>query len=159
MAKKTEMMDYLKTIDNFISNSQKNNFKYRSMYHFLIENGQFFRDPKEKKFHYKKKECYYNTYKMVSENPELKYVEGFAMSIIPIEHAWAVDPKGYVVDPTWDDGSAYFGVVFPIVYVIRLMFSKGFVGPVIDNWEQKWPLLTGEHNYKNGLVDTGGGHG
>ena len=147
-----ELLNYLETIDNFISNSPKNKFKYRSIYHFLIEHGQFFKPPKEPyKKAMKKKQCYYNAYQTVLEIPFVQYAEGIAWSIIPTMHAWTVDSKGYVIDPTWDNGISYFGVIFPSSYVTRITFSNGYYGPVIDNWQNKWPLLTGEHEFPMGV--------
>jgi hypothetical protein len=42
----------------------------------------------------------------------LTYVEGYAFSSIPINHAWLITSDGQVVDPTWEEGSSYFGISF-----------------------------------------------
>ena len=75
----------------------------------------------------------------------LTYVEGYATAIIPVLHAWCVDPDGGVVDPTWDDGVgvAYFGVAFATDFVRRRQNrAKGL--SLLDDWRRKWPLLYGK---------------
>jgi hypothetical protein len=49
---------------------------------------------------------------------KLKYVEGYAKSkAVPVRmsfhHAWLVDDDGAVIDPTWEDGFDYIGIIFP----------------------------------------------
>jgi hypothetical protein len=92
-----------------------------------------------------KKKCYLNSAVLVldSEDGELKrysgldtaryerslvYVEGYANSgqgIGCVEHAWAADREGNVIDLTWpyDATRAYFGVPFQSRYLRRVMKS------------------------------------
>jgi hypothetical protein len=70
------------------------------------------------------KECFMNAASAVvfESSTDLRYVEGYAASIIPIHHAWLVTPNGEVIDPTWagqishgvtmSPGSEYFGIAF-----------------------------------------------
>lgn len=48
----------------------------------------------------------------LSNTDELIYVEGYAMGIFPLQHAWCINAAGEVIDPTWDtpDNCAYFGI-------------------------------------------------
>lgn len=62
------------------------------------------------------KACFQNaTLAALSHPDQLVYVEGYAVSAtlpIPLPHAWLVDGEGNVIDPTWPDGSEYFGIRF-----------------------------------------------
>lgn len=53
------------------------------------------------------------------------YCEGFAVppDLFPIEHAWLVDSNGCVIDPTWKDGTDYFGVVLRKDFVLNHMLK------------------------------------
>src|ERR1035438_7217539 len=76
------------------------------------------------------------------------YVEGYAINPWvarhPVAHAWCVDPEGFVVDTTWDEGVDYFGVPFRMEYVRRRADARKDYG-LIDNEEMGFPLLTGAH--------------
>lgn len=57
--------------------------------------------------------CFMNATHLAIGHYKLTYVEGFGSILggIPILHAWCIDPRGLVVDPTWDDESdLYIGV-------------------------------------------------
>jgi hypothetical protein len=49
----------------------------------------------------KKRECFRNALHLAMARPDLTYVEGIACWHIPTAHAWCVDAKGRVIDPTW----------------------------------------------------------
>lgn len=61
-----------------------------------------------------KRHCFFNAFTLALDNPELTYMEGFAHYILPIHHAWVVDPEGRAIDNTWEDGhgAAYYGIPF-----------------------------------------------
>lgn len=66
--------------------------------------------------------CFENSAKHALQNPDLDltYVEGYmTVSGVPLKHAWTVDRKGFVIDPTITAGAAkgYFGVPFTKEYV------------------------------------------
>jgi hypothetical protein len=83
------------------------------------------------------KECYINAMKLARRGTRYTYVEGYALSIIPVPHAWCIDNEnGAIVDNTWRrPGREYVGVKFKSEYVHANMPSY------IDNWENDWPLL------------------
>lgn len=79
------------------------------------------------------KECYSNATELVLDRPDdLTYVEGKVLCHgIPIDHAWAVDANGVVMDPTLTDPNRitdYFGVPFRADYVRRAMIVNGYYG-------------------------------
>lgn len=70
-----------------------------------------------------KRECFAQAIDLATRRPRaLRYVEGYGLSAglagfpMLIHHAWCIDAKGRVVDPTWDDPahSEYFGRPFTI---------------------------------------------
>jgi hypothetical protein len=69
------------------------------------------------------KACFQNARRLAGRYRSLRYVEGFAttnhMPGWPIHHGWCIDRTGGVVDPTWTDGSAYYGVIFSKVMIAR----------------------------------------
>lgn len=46
------------------------------------------------------KQCYNNCYKLSKRYNGLKYVEGLTLSLIPLEHAFLLNDKNEVIDPT-----------------------------------------------------------
>lgn len=145
------MREYLETINKQLP--AREGFKYRSIYEFLLRNGQEY--PKVRKRmptgvrRGRSKECFRNAFYLAMEREPYgwKYVEGMAFSVaIPMMHAWVVDDKGCVVDPTWKDGKDYFGVELPFHYVQKTVFKKKTFG-VVDAYELRWPLLTGKDKY------------
>lgn len=69
------------------------------------------------------------------------YCEGYAAGIIPTLHAWVVTKFGTVIDPTWEDGTDYFGVPIKTSYLLKSMKRTGVYG-VIDLWQHRWPILS-----------------
>ncbi len=94
------------------------------------------------------KQCFANAQQLALAHPELTYVEGYAMSVIPVHHGWCVDPDGAVVDVTWSTpGAEYFGVPLLTRYVRRMALSTGYWSALFDNWhaDPPQPILTGRH--------------
>jgi hypothetical protein len=81
------------------------------------------------------KECFKNAAQLVLWRPELQltYVEGYALGIFPVLHAWAVTPDGTVIDPTWNrkpyrPGTEYFGIPFKTQFLCQCMIKNGTYG-------------------------------
>jgi len=71
----------------------------------------------------KMKECYMNAFYLAEEN-NWQYIEGYAAGLIPMLHAWCLDSKKQVVDPTWNDGQWYYGVAIPMKYVYKVSLMR-----------------------------------
>jgi hypothetical protein len=70
--------------------------------------------------------CFYNALLLASQQPDLSYVEGHADFV---EHAWCVNAKGHVLDPTWPEALGphakdYFGVAFDTTWVFKKRFIR-----------------------------------
>lgn len=84
------------------------------------------------------------------QSDEYIYCEGYAVGfMLPVEHAWLIDKEGFVVDPTWKDGTDYFGIAFKLSYLTKALMKQKEYG-LINAWRDKWPLLrTKEHLWKH----------
>lgn len=115
---------------------------YWSISEFIYKNGEMFQPnsfPKNLR-RGNMKECYRNATLLVIGHPQYSYVEGYAMNIIPTMHAWCIDKKGKVIDPTWNDGKEYFGVAFNRDFLFKSITKAKRYG-LIDSWQEGWPLL------------------
>lgn len=94
-------------------------------------------------------QCFANAQRLALLNPELTYVEGYAMSVVPLHHGWCVDRAGRVIDVTWIDrsGVEYFGVPIRTPYVRQRVLRSKFWGSLFDDWQAEPPfaILTGTH--------------
>lgn len=73
-----------------------------------------------------------------------RYVEGFAYQPgdEPRQHAWLLDERGLLVDPTWPLASpwtAYLGVVFSVERADDATWNGD--ATVLDDFNRGWPLL------------------
>jgi len=136
---------YLEQIVSAITSHGNILSPYSSTYDFVLKNGHSMKQISSD-HGYKigpQKNCYQN-----AVETSLAYVEGYAIhkAPIPLMHAWNIDSQRRVVDVTWPNNSdaQYYGVILPRWYVLKIILSKKHYG-VIDNWQQNFPLLTGEH--------------
>ena len=124
----------------------KSEYRFGSYYELVLKYGQHFKpQPLPKHIRRGKMgDCYMNAFR-ISGPPKfggkgLIYCEGYATSgLAVIEHAWCVDPKtGCVIDPTWTDGTEYFGVPFDHIFVCKTILRKGTSSVF---WDRDNPLL------------------
>jgi len=144
--------NYLTTMRDF-RRQQNSKFVHSCFEDFVLAYGELHAEKMPRPKWVKKgiiKQWYNNCLKALFDNPDkLTYCEGFAMGIIPVCHAWLLH-QGKVIDPTWSNGTEYFGVAFRSDYVFRIAAETGYAG-VLDNWHQGFPLLAGEHSSKDFL--------
>src|SRR5262249_20523115 len=94
---------------------------------YVLKYGQFHK-PQQLPSQYKIGDpgCCFGNAAFLALTSELRYAEGFAFSgklgvDMPIHHGWCLNEAGRVVDRTWGNGLAYFGVVFEAKYVTQLL--------------------------------------
>lgn len=120
------------------------------LHEFILRHGQpFVSQPLPKRFKMRQiKACYWNAYKVMRNNPRLRYAEGYMY--VPgcpllFHHAWCVDAQNRVVDPTLQElnssksrsgGAQYFGIVFEKRWIPRGGGSvlEGWHGYKIQTW-------------------------
>ena len=85
------------------------------------------------------KYCYANSIE-IGARRGFPYIEGVALNIIPVDHAWNLTPDGKVADATWkNEGRAYFGVELPLDYAFDRVYKNG--SACLDDWGHRHPLL------------------
>lgn len=113
---------------------------------FLLERGREFAERVASPWRGTPRACFVNArYLAARRRLRLRYSEGYAVSVIPVAHAWCVDEAGRVVDPTWSEEYApdYFGVVLDLATVRRATRGTGCFS-VFDipwRWDKIYPLL------------------
>jgi hypothetical protein len=116
--------------------------KYSSTEKIILDLGVEFDRKIESSFIGKPRKCYKNAFDIVTSfsQPELYYCEGFATyagANIPVHHAWLVNDRSEVIDPTWHQPEsfiepAYLGVVFDREFVRAVAVETGKYG-ILDN--------------------------
>lgn len=138
-----DLVGHMRTMADLRSSAGAKNddLAYSSIEAFVLERGQSWTHVAMPKGIYlgAEKECFSNAYQM-ADGRGLRYVEGYALRVIPVHHAWCVDASGTVVDPTWKYGGvAYFGMEFdlPTVRAARTDHNVS----VLADWPHGFPLL------------------
>jgi hypothetical protein len=89
-------------------------------------------------------QCFKTSALLAIKHDNLRYVEGFATSVIPMPHAWLVDSDGNVIDPTWDKtyGDDYFGVEIPTQTLLKVILKTDQYGVLsFENWDKILKIL------------------
>ena len=93
----------------------------------LLRHGRFFR-PQPLPVGYSRGpigDCYRNAQKWAGLRG-LRYVEGKALGILPVDHAWLVDEDNGVIEVTWDEpGAVYFGLCFSLAEACAALIKGG----------------------------------
>lgn len=146
----SELKGYLEMVSGFRQEHGMTLGEYSCVEDFILQNGREMElgnvDIGEMRG--EMRECFRNAYYLAMQK-DWTYCEGYAISkgLIPTLHAWVLDNEGKVVDPTWEGEAEYFGCEFPWKYVTRITFKREYWGSVLDDWQNHFPLLTGEQTY------------
>lgn len=115
-------------------------FTYLGMEHFLLEHGRWY-EPRPWSDEYREgapRNCFANAM-MFGDSEGLRYVEGVALSVIPVHHGWNADADGNLIDSTWQNsGLAYFGVEFSVGRADDAIWNGD--ATVLDDWQRRHPL-------------------
>jgi len=81
--------------------------------------------------------CFANALLLMANRKAVFYCEGYAVPMqvgLPMHHAWCVDAKGRVLDPTWEQNSLtskwYYGLTFTRDYALRRLKAQSARGGV-----------------------------
>jgi hypothetical protein len=132
---------------------------YTSEADFILKNGRSFESaalPRGVRMG-RPRECFRNAATLALRKADIyMYVEGYAVNrwiaMHTVAHAWCINSDNFVVDPTWDEGTEYFGVPFRHGYLRRVLKAKRDYG-LIDNPEMDFPLVTGAHRVHEAVID------
>jgi len=134
----SDLTDYLTAVADMRTDNL-DGFKYRSYESLLLAEGTTWTDVRVED-HGPARHCYTNAF-YAAEEHGWKYVEGFAMSVIPMPHAWCLD-SDQVVETTWDDaGAEYRGIVLPLAYVSEAVSATGYWGVMPNEYMDGMKLL------------------
>jgi hypothetical protein len=103
------------------------------MQRFILRNGEEFRSAPFTGTRMTPRKCFSNAAELCGEGPAAYYAEGYGwrndLPII-IHHAWCVDEKGFVIDPTWNDPEdcQYFGFKMKRSELWRRLASQSHYG-------------------------------
>ena len=120
-----------------------NGFQYLCCQDFVLQNGTEFSSPEPFPNLMEPKQCFCNAATLMLINEQrYVYCEGYATSIIPVDHAWVLDTwTDEIVDPTWaEPGIEYFGIAFNTQYVRRRLCKNEVYG-LIDTYWDNFELL------------------
>jgi hypothetical protein len=103
---------------------------------FLLRHGRYFEtdDHTTSGRRMRMKQCYCNAATCATENTTLRYCEGYFYNgfHFSFKHAWLIDKRGTVVDPTLRATPlAYFGVPFKTKYLIQTMMRFHYYGIIL----------------------------
>jgi hypothetical protein len=137
-----ELIDYLKMVKTLrYTWGKPAGVHYNGMEDFLLEHGQWF-EPRPWTGEYGEgtiKRCFANSIAL-GVTDRLRYIEGIALSVIPVHHAWNADSDGNLIDSTWkNEGLAYFGVEFSIGRAKDAIWYTGDT-TILDDWKRRHPL-------------------
>ena len=113
--------------------------KYKSIQSLIMVYGRPFIKKVKSPFKGEIKLCFKNCFQALWKYPNFSYCEGYATDDelpLAVSHAWLVNDKGEVIDPTWVGKqykeSSYFGVVFNREYVMEMAEKLRCYG-ILDN--------------------------
>ncbi len=131
-----------------ISRTGIKDYKYKGMYDLVLKEGSFFIPPEKNKprpegmIKGKDKDCYANAARLALDNSNYTYVEGIATPDfieLPIQHAWCIDNKDNVIDPTWKTaGSVYYGVPFNTEFLRETILKTEIWGLIPEYYRKDY---------------------
>lgn len=140
-----QLLDYLRRLAALRATMRRADYVYAGIEDFVLAEGRTW-PPHPLPRHIKRgaaRQCFLNAYKAAQRHRELRYVEGYALAMIPVLHAWCVDSEDRVVEVTWEEpGAAYVGVAFTLAEVRALHQHSDYVS-MLDDWDRGYPLLRG----------------
>jgi hypothetical protein len=149
----TDLTDYLSQVADLVERaSRREGWRYGSYERFVLENGRSWPLPTSGKARPKglrkmpNRQCYENALHVCLEHEfddvAWQYVEGYAQSLMPVQHAWCIDSEGRVVDPTWPDlGAEYYGIAISLTDVRKVVLKTRYYGVLPNDFLNEFTVL------------------
>ena len=126
----TELIEHLEMLSSALEIYDRSDRQFRCYETLMLAHGRLM--PQEtaptKIARGKPKECFTNSQHLIFSDPTLTYVEGYAtFKTLPIAvpHAWTLNEKGNVVDPTWtQDNRYYFGIALDQDWLLDFLSDR-----------------------------------
>lgn len=135
MSATDELLQHLKDVEAMVRPRSGE----ENLWSFILRNAKTYAPPAKPRPEgvpkMRDKHCFENALKLATDHEAdgWQYCEGYATSIIPMEHAWVVTPEGKVIDPTWKDaGVAYVGIAMKPTDVWRILCISGTYGVLVN---------------------------
>lgn len=115
---KNPIINYLEQIKSLYQQSATQK-PIAEFYEWILKEGKVFTKTRKPIVYGEYKQCFYNAQNLAFDNNIYKYFEGWGISKaigIPLDHGF-VAVKDIVIDPTWRDGTVYFGIHIPTEYI------------------------------------------
>jgi hypothetical protein len=148
----TDLEEYLRKVQIVVEQCGKlEGAVYKSMYDLLLREGKQYpyRPLPETVPRGQPRQCFANAQELALLGEGYTYCEGFAIGVIPTHHGWCIDEEGYVVDPTWEDGTEYWGVAFDREFVSRAVVAREMWGSLLDDLKYGWLIMKGEISWED----------
>jgi hypothetical protein len=154
-----EIINFYKVVTGFRQRFKPPEMVYVGIEDFLEQHGQFWKvksRPKQVPLGTIKM-CFNNAFHQIVNDDRYYYAEGYAMGIIPVNHAWIVDREdNKAIELTWPEpGVAYHGVIFDSEYVIKHTLKREEAGvlachrsPLLFEKSNKWKVKHDKINSK-----------
>lgn len=108
---------------------------------FILRHGREFKRAPQQPHQGMMKQCFLNASK-IALSKGLIYCEGYAAGIIPVLHAWLINEKDEVIDPTWKDGDYYFGIPIKTEYLryhLKKFRKSGY--SLLQAYHDHYPII------------------
>lgn len=141
----TDIQEYLIIVNNMMSPHRNEDLIHATIEGLVLEHGQTF-DPSPRPPDVAKdtiKECFSNALTLALTLPGWVYCEGYATATIPVPvlHGWCLNADGVVVDPTWDEGTGYYGIPLDPLKALTYCAGQGRWGILPNDWMNDTVLL------------------
>lgn len=129
MLLQSQLLEHLHLLSS-VQPTKADDWQFRGFEDLVLAHGRFmpYQTLPNSIGHGTAKECFSNSQDLAFTHPELTYVEGYVTHEglpLTIPHAWTINEKGYVVDPTWRmEGGTYFGIALNKEWLLDFLSDR-----------------------------------